>query len=538
MVYHKLGKLDQSKYPFCRRSNFRVLNATSAIKLPSDAFTSPAKYYVQETNTTVNEMMSYFNTAGKAVPTMLESQSVASGLKNSISATSGLDAFWRNNSSPYVGWRYIATEDGIFRIFPGVEIHPLYDPRSRPWYQRSLIYPDTTVISTPYVDATTHTRVITFSYLIEKKMNNSQTTAAVMGLDYSIYHFKKLLFENVADCRDKKSSHLCIVIDKSGLIVFHPDFTDASKSQNIEGQHITEKAPDVALDLINDNHLQMKSCIGIYKTSNKSTIAKPHLYYFYELNVKRTIVKTAAALRYCPEYTLKPLPKTNVYVLVVRDRCVKTKACPCKADKTCSVPLTSYPCHCPCKHFLTCDEHLKTLQTTLVCPPIPVNLLLAVKNETERLGELNETMKFKRCHDPKCRNITTLDNCDKFGCQWCSRNSTGSLLSKEKQRCDYSEACPNGQLLPVIPPTPRPTTPRPPYVHKPPEKTPVAAIVAPIVVVVVLIAAAILGYVFWKRRKERERSEGRSQNVKNTTIANQNVVDFPLSEHGRNGVMF
>ena len=36
-------------------------------------------------------------------------------------------------------------------------------------------------------------------------------------------------------------SHLCIVIDKSGLIVFHPDFTDASKSQNIEGQHITEK---------------------------------------------------------------------------------------------------------------------------------------------------------------------------------------------------------------------------------------------------------------------------------------------------------
>lgn len=46
--------------------------ATSAIKLPSDAFTSPAKYYVQETNTTVNEMMSYFNTAGKAVPNMLE----------------------------------------------------------------------------------------------------------------------------------------------------------------------------------------------------------------------------------------------------------------------------------------------------------------------------------------------------------------------------------------------------------------------------------------------------------------------------------
>ena len=42
-------------------------------------------------------------------------------------------------------------------------------------------------------------------------------------------------------------SHLCIIIDKSGLIVFHPDFTDASKSQNIEGQHIMGKVSSFRL---------------------------------------------------------------------------------------------------------------------------------------------------------------------------------------------------------------------------------------------------------------------------------------------------
>ena len=126
------------------------------------------------------------------------------------------------------------------------------------------------------------------------------------------------------------------------------------------------------------------------------------------------------------------------------------------------------------------------------------------------------------------------DNCDKFGCQWCTRNSTGALLSTEKQRCDYSETCPNGQLLPI----PK-TTPKPPNTHKPPKGTSAAAIVVPIIVVLVLIAAAILGYIIWKRRKESEIHKEKSQNVHNDVIRNQNVVvDFPLSEHGRNGVMF
>ena len=133
--------------------------------------------------------------------------------------------------------------------------------------------------------------------------------------------------------------------------------------------------------------------------------------------------------------------------------------------------------------------------------------------------------------------ISPRDNCDKFGCQWCSRNSTGSPLSTEEQRCDYSDVCPNGQLLPS---PPRSTTTIPTIIKRKSttKSPPIAAIVVPIVVVIVLLAVAILGYVIWKKRSEKETRRRNSKNKNSDTIANKNVVDFPLSEHSSNGVMF
>lgn len=49
-------------------------------------------------------------------------------------------------------WRYIATPNGVVRIFPGVQLNRFYDPRIRSWYQRAVAQPGRFVVSSPYLD--------------------------------------------------------------------------------------------------------------------------------------------------------------------------------------------------------------------------------------------------------------------------------------------------------------------------------------------------------------------------------------------------
>ena len=34
---------------------------------------------------------------------------------------------------PHALFRYIGTENGVFRVFPGVQLRKVYDPRGRDW---------------------------------------------------------------------------------------------------------------------------------------------------------------------------------------------------------------------------------------------------------------------------------------------------------------------------------------------------------------------------------------------------------------------
>ena len=54
-----------------------------------------------------------------------------------------LENMWKNETQPQnVEWRYFASEQGVFRIYPGVEMPKLYDPTQRPWYKmaHSLLF--------------------------------------------------------------------------------------------------------------------------------------------------------------------------------------------------------------------------------------------------------------------------------------------------------------------------------------------------------------------------------------------------------------
>lgn len=47
-----------------------------------------------------------------------------------------MEKLWTTTSkeeAPYLVWRYVMTEDGVQRIYPGVRLTDDYDHKLRPW---------------------------------------------------------------------------------------------------------------------------------------------------------------------------------------------------------------------------------------------------------------------------------------------------------------------------------------------------------------------------------------------------------------------
>ena len=65
----------------------------------------------------------------------LQNQTQAAAVK-SIRLTYPIEEFWKTTSrdeAPYVVWRYLMTEEGVARVYPGVRLTDDYDHKLRPW---------------------------------------------------------------------------------------------------------------------------------------------------------------------------------------------------------------------------------------------------------------------------------------------------------------------------------------------------------------------------------------------------------------------
>lgn len=144
---------------------------------------------------------------------------------NAARVTSFIEAEWLGDVDTGVIWRYVSTPSGMHRAFPGHGYDRSYDARTRAWYNRALAFPDSYVLSTPYVDASGAGRVITLSQAVTVRGR----VEAVMGVDvtYSSLH-DRMLEALPAVCTAEGSTSKCMVIDSGGLLVYHPDFAEDS----------------------------------------------------------------------------------------------------------------------------------------------------------------------------------------------------------------------------------------------------------------------------------------------------------------------
>ena len=92
--------------------------------------------------------------------------------------TSGMEAKWKARNPRHdhiVSLRYIATNAGVIRSFPGVRWPRSYDPTIRPYYHRAVANRGTLALSYAYYDTAGAGKVITLSEVLYlgKRSNNS-----------------------------------------------------------------------------------------------------------------------------------------------------------------------------------------------------------------------------------------------------------------------------------------------------------------------------------------------------------------------------
>nr|XP_022331553.1 VWFA and cache domain-containing protein 1-like [Crassostrea virginica] len=424
-VYHRWD-LDNWPAPFCRHFNRYATQASSTVKLTPDAFTESYLYTgIQETQVRVQQYKEYLS----------EERSINPGLKaaavKSIRLTYPIEEFWKTTSrdeAPYVVWRYLMTEEGVARVYPGVRLTDDYDHKLRPWYHRTVAQKLLNVVSAPYEDSWGSGKVITLSRVILR----GQTTEAVLGTDFSIYYFNQMLQDKYPICANK-ASYTCIVIDNSGFLVMHPYYIETTSPITAQ-VHITHLEGKLSNSLITHGIMYRQPCRYTESKKEQFTyrVSLPQSYY-------NGIVDSTE------EYELRPVVGSNVF-LILKKRKRSDVDPPCCSEQFSTSPNSiecgSRKCTCLCyKHvqFNACRNKYNSTDGIVPCKPQLPTL------KTVSTPEQDKTRGLGTCFPSDCACRKTENECFRTsGCSWCKSDVKGNLVDGF---CDLKEICPSQQCV-------------------------------------------------------------------------------------------
>jgi methyl-accepting chemotaxis protein len=106
---------------------------------------------------------------------------------------------------------YIGTETGIFIKWPTTQMKG-YDPRKRPWYKTAMETPDKTVITNPYIAASSKNVVVTIAKATSDRKG-------VVGIDVDL----KSLADAIREVQIGQKGYPTI-LDKEGKVLVHPTY--------------------------------------------------------------------------------------------------------------------------------------------------------------------------------------------------------------------------------------------------------------------------------------------------------------------------
>ncbi len=123
------------------------------------------------------------------------------------------------NLHPEIQSIYIGTTTGLFIREPYMKMAPDYDPRVRDWYKESMENKGETIISPPYVSASTGKMVITIS-------RASKDNSGVIGIDVLLDSLQDI--SNQVKIGDKGYA---ILLDKDRKFIAHPTMDGGTEAK-------------------------------------------------------------------------------------------------------------------------------------------------------------------------------------------------------------------------------------------------------------------------------------------------------------------
>ncbi|KAI0210265.1 VWFA and cache domain-containing protein 1 [Lamellibrachia satsuma] len=412
-IYHRFDLKPQPNQ--CSYLHRVAVKDKSSVKFAPTAFVDAYEYLdTEETKNTVNRYELYM--VGKGRPVGFKE-----GVRESVASTHQLDAILSTRSSRYAIWRYIGTEAGIFRVYPGTRMVKEFDHTQRPWYKRGINLKGLATLSTPYKDASGSGTVLTLSHSIYQGRSSQQhgpndPVTAVMGIDFTLPNLHYLLLDTYPAC--KTAGNRCFLVDISGFIVLHRDFFEDISSDKIV--HISTKEPLIARDLVARNIMKQAACVNVQEFSNQ---------YFWQISLQLAHNGHVSS----SFYTLAEVPGSNVFVVIATGPSSSTsRECTWCHGKKDLPRCTSAQCHCPCYSPSDIYEYCKdTFSLQADGWPVCVPQSAVVSLEDLKAEESGQVARLDACFDYQCdANLSRSDCLSTSSCTWCA----GDGVTDEKQR--------------------------------------------------------------------------------------------------------
>ncbi|XP_061186991.1 VWFA and cache domain-containing protein 1-like [Saccostrea echinata] len=429
-MYHRWD-LTNWPSPVCRQFARYATTEHSSVKLTPEAFVDPGEYLdTEETKSDVRKMEDLVSGVITTNPGIKRSAI------NGVLATEEIEKIWKNNQkeATFIVWRYLATQEGVIRVYPGVRLPDAYDFKLRPWYRRTLANRNMNVISAPYNDYWGAGKVISISRNLNTKSSRSssqnEVTEAVLVSDFSMFYFHQMVKKKYPQCNDKK--YICMIIDNSGFLVMHPFLIESQEFYSEDRQiHITNMEGRIARSLMTRNVMFRQPCLSVENEREQMTY-RVILTYLHINGIDAMATEG---------YEIRPIRDTNLFFILKSKSNDEAYQC-CSDEKSKKSPnvvqCTSEVCDCLCYkqvNFNDCENAYTIIDNHLPCSAKLPELTSVDFNE----DRMTKNLPLCFPYDCNCRK-NELDCYNVSGCSWCTETMTGDIL--ENGFCALQETCP------------------------------------------------------------------------------------------------
>ncbi|XP_035676979.1 uncharacterized protein LOC118416038 isoform X3 [Branchiostoma floridae] len=380
-LYHRLDLLYMNNATgdtqFCSLYGEYATPDESTIKFPPEAFVDPVNYLgTSETFDDVVDIELFINdvVGFAANPGLLD------GVRTDAILSAEIEQYWRENGQESL-WRYFGTENGVFRIFPGIITDKRYDPTRQTWYARALSRPEDYTFSRPVPSLFGGGNMVTISRAILH--TKTEQLLGVIAADITEKYFYSMLYSEVPECLSDEYD--CFLLDDSGYFMESLDNTTTyylstfnNNIRDMEHDHLTHRFPWLAKTLIvRGEYLRAEWCNN-YATQNAQL--------FYDTTGFIGLEVTTGPP--CYQFALHPINSTNTFILTLHNR--HTYNCDdrpitvggnqnCSCNDICLTCSTEelQLCQCPCIcdwYYDSCTNEIQRLLSDIPCPPSPKDL--------------------------------------------------------------------------------------------------------------------------------------------------------------------